>query len=353
MRSAHRFSASVFVAGLFGFAVGYQPRDTAAETPIRLATAAEDVHLAFRRMDWPLAVQSAKLLMTEARPDDPYPAYYLAAAHARAGEKDAAVQALAMCVERGWFQAAAFERDPDLESVRSAPEFGDLVEKARRKSGARLERYKASADRPRLTKSYPQHYSATTPCPLILAFHGYGSSGLEIEKVWRKAADEVGAILIAPTSPHVVEIGQHGWGVVEESEAIARRLVEKMTESYAADPSKIILTGFSQGAMLAVNVGLRNPERFAGVIPICGTFDPATATIPLKNMSYSPRFAILNGADDAEVENNRTAARLLSRIGVPVRLRLYPGIGHAYPRDADAELRGAARFVLGLPDDSK
>lgn len=353
MRSAHRFSACVVVAGLFGFALGFHPSDAAAETPIRLSAAADELHLAFRRLDWPVAAQTAKSLVTEGRPDDPYPVYYLAAAQARAGEKEDALRSLATSIERGWFQVSALERDSDLESIRSAPEFVDLLDKARRTEGARLERYKSSADHLRLTKSYPQNYSSTTPTPLILAFHGFGSSGPEIEMVWRKAADEVGAILIAPTATHATQLGQYGWGSTEESEAIVLALVDQMTKSHAADPSKIILTGFAQGASLAVAVGLRHPGRFAGVIPICGVFDPASATIPLKGMSYSPRFAILNGADDAEAENNRTATRLLARTGVPVRLRLYPGIGHALPRDADAELRSAARFVLGLPDDRK
>ena len=324
-----------------------------AQTPLALPPSAEEFQSAFQRSDWPRAIESAKSLLANGRSDDPSAAYYLACAFARAGQKDDALPAVTTCVDRGWFQTALLERDSDLDSVRSAPEFADAVEKSRQTAGVRLDRHKSIVEHLRLEKAYPRDYSGTKPIPMILALHGFGSSGAEIVEAWRKAADDVGAVLVAPTAPHLTALDGYGWGSTEEGEAIVLGAIDLMTKAHAADPSKIVLTGFSQGGTLAAGVALRHPDLFAGVIPICSVFDPATAAVPLKAMPFFPRFAILNGADDAEAENNRTATRLFNRVGVPVRFRLYPGVGHAFPRDRDLELRSAGRFVLNIPDQGK
>lgn len=324
-----------------------------AETPIPTSPAADEFQAAFEKKDWPQAVQAAKTMAEQARPGDVFALYYLAAAHARAGQREESLRALGECVDRGWFQAVALERDADFESIRAAPEFASALDKARRSGKLRLERYSGAMDGLRLAKSYPRDYSATTPTPLIVALHGLGSSGAEIDAVWRKAADEVGAILISPTSPHASQLQQFEWRSVEEAEAIVLKIVDPLTDSLAVDPSKVVLTGFSQGAALAIAIALRHPERFAGVVPVCGVFDPNIVSIPRKPMPAIPRFAILNGRDDDEALNNRAATQLLYRLRIPVQLRLYPGLAHEYPRDRDAELRSVARFALGIPDDRK
>ena len=59
---------------------------------------------------------------------------------------------------------------------------------------------------------------------------------------------------------------------------------------------------------------------------------------------WSP--SVLIGARDEEAENNREAARLLTRAGAPVLLEIDEGLGHAFPKERDRELRRALDFVL-------
>ena len=49
-------------------------------------------------------------------------------------------------------------------------------------------------------------------------------------------------------------------------------------------PSRIVLAGFSQGCAMALMVGLRHPERLAGVM---SSFRPGGA-VPGDHLSYSP-----------------------------------------------------------------
>ena len=59
-----------------------------------------------------------------------------------------------------------------------------------------------------------------------------------------------------------------------------------------------------------------------------------------------PRVYLLMGSRDPSADSFREAERRLSDAGLEVRLRMVPGVGHSYPRDATAELRKALAFLL-------
>ena len=54
----------------------------------------------------------------------------------------------------------------------------------------------------------------------------------------------------------------------------------------------------------------------------------------------------MNGAKDREAQNNREAAAALRDAGGVVEIRIYEGIGHAFPNHREGELRRALAFVL-------
>jgi len=71
--------------------------------------------------------------------------------------------------------------------------------------------------------------------------------------------------------------------------------------------------------------------------------------MPLVATTSLPKFVILVGAEDDPqvVESNRLAAQTLKQSAVKVELRVYPGVGHAFPKDRSAELLSAVKFILG------
>ena len=50
--------------------------------------------------------------------------------------------------------------------------------------------------------------------------------------------------------------------------------IDEAVKRYPVNPRKLILLGFSQGGVMAYNLALRQPERFAALIAISSWFPP-------------------------------------------------------------------------------
>jgi phospholipase/carboxylesterase len=305
-----------------------------------------ELKAALRAEDWKKAAEAGRELV-ELQPEVAEPAYNLARALARLGERDAAVQWLQKSAERGFFDTCVLVNEWDLDVVRDHPSFSGILERVRRNNAETVELLKPQADKAEIVTILPPGYDSEKPAPMLVALHGLGSSASAFAPIWTKAARDAGAILIAPQAVmRITEIG-YDWGVIELAEYIVLQAVEKTRRQYNVDPERIVLAGYSQGAVMAFAIALRNPNVFRGVLPVAGYWDVRYTPIPEKPTAL-PRFAILNGAGDSAADNNREAARRLESIGVPVLLKIYDGLGHSFPRkDRDAELGKAIEFALG------
>lgn len=103
------------------------------------------------------------------------------------------------------------------------------------------------------------------------------------------------------------------------------RYLDNLLKTYDIPPERILFLGFSQGALIALHVGLRRPQC-AGIVAYSGSYldDPAA-----KNLSQPP-ILILHGDKDqkAPVSLAQEAYKRLDALKMPVTLILLPGIGH-------------------------
>lgn len=99
--------------------------------------------------------------------------------------------------------------------------------------------------------------------PLVFTVHGRGEPAwmFTTKNGWDKLADETKAfIVVSPDSPGNI------WFLDRDGEAFPK-MIRAMEELYHIDTSRVYLTGFSNGGMMAREVGVRYPELFAGVSP--------------------------------------------------------------------------------------
>jgi phospholipase/carboxylesterase len=162
-------------------------------------------------------------------------------------------------------------------------------------------------------------------------------------EVYREPAARLGAILVAPRGQQAVGAG-FGWGVVEEAEYLVLKAIDRVAAERSFGP--VVITGFSQGGGMTYTLALRHPERFAGAVPVAGFYEERLAPIPAG--ANLPRFFLMNGEFDPEVENTRATQRIFKKSDLRSELRIYPAVGHAYPlaRERSRELELALRFVL-------
>jgi predicted peptidase len=168
--------------------------------------------------------------------------------------------------------------------------------------------------------SVPKDYSAIKPVPLILALH-YGGSpngaaqGLMLSLV-QPALAELGAVIVAPES-----MGG-AWNTANNERAV-NTLVEAVLSSYAIDPKRMAVTGFSMGGTGTWSVVARHPERFSAAVPVAG--------MPPASMGTwkTPVFAV-HSRDDEVMAIGPTEARIqeLQKAGLRAELVVLTGIAH-------------------------
>ncbi|MFM8434630.1 MAG: alpha/beta hydrolase family esterase [Planctomycetia bacterium] len=99
--------------------------------------------------------------------------------------------------------------------------------------------------------------------------------------------------------------GRHAWNTgfllrrqVQDADDVAYfdTLIDRLVREHGADPSRIFMTGGSNGGMMTFVYAVRRPERLAAVAPVVAsmfTFE-VTPSVPLPIL-------IINGAKDDEV----------------------------------------------------
>ena len=126
---------------------------------------------------------------------------------------------------------------------------------------------------------------------------------------------------------------------------MVQRVLREVGAAHPIDPGRVVLSGFSQGAFMAFAVALREPERSAGVIALAGPYEPAIDAPPPAR-GQTPRFLFMAGTLDPAATAMRRAADDFEAAGYQVRMRILPGIGHAFPQPPGPELGAALRWVL-------
>jgi len=126
----------------------------------------------------------------------------------------------------------------------------------------------------------PAVASPSVPAPLVLNFHGLGSSAAEQEAYsgLLPVAAREGFVLVSPDG----EGQPRRWGVPglpsEESLQPDLRFVDallaELEDRLCLDPGRIYATGLSNGAFFSSVLGCLRPEAFAAVAPVAGVYFP-------------------------------------------------------------------------------
>jgi len=286
------------------------------------------------------------LLELEGRsPDQAVTAYNLACCYAMTGRKNEAIRWLRRCGERGFARHRLVTTTDNLERVRTMPGYAEAVARIEANARESLAKFKEAAPPPDPVMILPPHYDASKPAVLIVSLHGYGATAPPMAEVWQRAAAEVNAIVIAPRAIQKVRNAGYEWGELEEAEFLVFRAIEHVRTTHAIDPTRVVLTGFSQGAYVAMELGLSFPDRFCGIVPVCGGAVPDAAALPpAKSL---PRFFFMAGDRDAALHDMQRAAAILKAHGATAKIVIHADTAHRFPEDSDAATRQALQFVLG------
>lgn len=187
---------------------------------------------------------------------------------------------------------------------------------------------------------------------VVLALHGTG--GTETDAVALAERIAPGAAILSPRG-RVSENGAGRWfrraseGVFDVDDVILRAgelaaFVEWAVAEYGLDGHPLIVTGFSNGANMALALGMLHPQRASAVVAFSGMYPFGDRTLP-RDLSRS-RILLLNGTADpmAPQWSVDVLARTAAEQGAAIA-RVSRGGGHGI---LPAELAEAEQWIRGL-----
>lgn len=194
---------------------------------------------------------------------------------------------------------------------------------------------------------------------LMVLLHGYGADGADLIGLgyeWRELFPDM--VFVAPNAPSPCARNPSGFewfpllddriaGRLKGAEEVRPVIVNFLIDLWAQTgltARETVLCGFSQGAMMALNVGTSLDSELAGIIAFSGAMIPAEGFA--EGRWAKPPVALIHGDVDQVVEPqlSRDAATELSAAGFEVVLHISKGAGHGIAPDG---LEFATSFLVG------
>ena len=192
--------------------------------------------------------------------------------------------------------------------------------------------------------------SGGAPQQAVVLLHGYGSDGSDLiglAPYFQAVLPD--ALFVSPNAPDACPGNPFGfqWFALDyDSDRVANRqhglplarpvLVDFLNDLWAQTgltPEQTILAGFSQGAMLALHVGLSLQWPLLGIIAFSGAFVPPEG---FGAKPYAkPAVCLVHGDEDGVVdpEFSADADAALRLAGYDVAYHVSPGVGHGIAPD--------------------
>jgi phospholipase/carboxylesterase len=187
----------------------------------------------------------------------------------------------------------------------------------------------------------PEYYTPDRAWPLVMALHGGSGNGRGFLWSWLRDARSHGAILVAPTATGNTS-NKTTWALMGEdtdSPNLAR-ILDAVRGRWNVDPTKLLLTGMSDGGTFCYVTGLEGASPFTHLAPVAATFHPLMAEIADARRLRGLPIHIVHGRLDwmFPVQVARQARDALTAAGADVTYRELDDLSHTYPREMNAPI---------------
>jgi phospholipase/carboxylesterase len=192
----------------------------------------------------------------------------------------------------------------------------------------------------------------------IILLHGYGGDGNDISMLtlnWKRHLPNT--VFICPNGHETCSINPSGYQwfdltkedssyILEQSlkaEEKIKQFIDEIKKEFNLTNDKICLSGFSQGCMMSLNVGLTSEEKFLCIIGFSGKIiDKKNLKSRVKN---STETLLIHGESDQVVPSTNLleAKDFLIRNNINVKTFLIKNCDHHIPIEASST---ALNYIL-------
>jgi len=185
----------------------------------------------------------------------------------------------------------------------------------------------------------------------IILLHGYGGSGKDISMLtlnWKRFLPNT--VFLCPNGHEVCPINVSGFQwfdlskddpkhLIEESQKAEKKInqfIEEVKNEYNLKNHQICLSGFSQGCMISINLGLTSQENFNCIVGFSGKIISKKDIIQRKKSNT--KMLLMHGDLDEVVpsENLLDVKDFLIRNNVEVETHMIKNCGHNIPIEASS-----------------
>ncbi len=196
------------------------------------------------------------------------------------------------------------------------------------------------------------------PFPTILMLHGWGANAHDLMGL-APIVHGGQALVLCPQGPVGFEIAPdqapgllgYGWWPISQDREIdpaafdaargaVRTFLDDACERYPIDRRKIVVMGFSQGGVMAYDLVLGDPDRFAGLVALSSWLpDAVDEAVPTQDGLANFPALVIHGTKDPmiPVENAQDSRQRLLARGLNVHYREFE-MEHEINQDALREL---------------
>lgn len=205
--------------------------------------------------------------------------------------------------------------------------------------------------------------SPTRPEALVLFLHGYGANGADLMGIGQALAPHLPSVgFIAPDAPGQLPFGYNAraWFDLDADlraedldkgaqgvRPLVARYISAVLHDFDLPTSKLMLVGFSQGGMMALEVAPRLEHDLGHVISLSGRLVGADRLA--NELTARPPIFLGHGTADQVVpfSSLEFSSQALRGAGLSVETAAYDGIGHGIPPQAIETIRDLALALTG------
>jgi phospholipase/carboxylesterase len=185
----------------------------------------------------------------------------------------------------------------------------------------------------------------------VILLHGYGGDGKDISLLtlnWKRFLPNT--IFLSPNAHEKCTINPTGYQwfdltkddpqyILEQSknaEIKLKQFIEEVKKEYGLENSKICLSGFSQGCMMSINLGLTSGENYNCIVGFSGKIINQGDLIKRKNSST--KMLLIHGDKDEVVSPTflLEAKDFLIRNNIIVETKMIKNCEHHIPVEASS-----------------
>ena len=184
---------------------------------------------------------------------------------------------------------------------------------------------------------------------VVVLLHGYGGDGKDISMLslnWKRYMPNT--IFICPNGHEICSINPSGYQwfdlskddpnyILNESlkaEKKINKFLDEIKEKYNVENKQIILSGFSQGCMMSINVGLTANQDFCCIVGFSGKIINIE-NLKSRKTNFTNTLLIHGDQDDIVSPTHLLEAKdFLLREKINIETHLIKDCGHHIPVDA-------------------